>query len=124
MLPAELEPVEMHVIEQQLHAYGALTRDTNPIHLDPAFAATTPYGKCIAHGTLSLNALWRSIYKTFTAGASAMPTLNLDVKFSAPVFVGDSLTGGGRRVSDDSNRYEVWVKVGERVVISGELTVE
>jgi len=38
-------------------AYAEITGDFNPIHVDPAFAATTAMGGVIAHGTLS--ARWR-----------------------------------------------------------------
>ena len=102
-----------------LVAYGPLTRDSNPIHLDEAFAATTAYGRRIAHGTLSLNALWRAIDATFSREIAAR--VAVDVRFTAPVFVDETLIAGGERSRDDV--YDVWVKAADRVVISGTLTL-
>lgn len=116
-LPAHLTEASMVVRQSMLVAYGPLTQDSNPIHLDEAFAAATPFGRRIAHGTLSLNALWRAIDATFPRDVAAR--LDLDVRFTAPVYVDETLTGGGRLAQDDC--YEVWVRAGERVVIAGTL---
>ncbi|MEO8038100.1 MAG: MaoC family dehydratase [Betaproteobacteria bacterium] len=115
---AHLVEASLRITRAMLVAYGSLTRDSNPIHLDEAFAASTPYGRCIAHGTLSLNALWQSIDATFTAEMTARAAV--DIRFTAPVFVGEILVGGGERVGD--GRYEVWVKTSDRLVISGNLS--
>ncbi len=120
-LPAALVETTLQVARPMLVAYGELTGDSNPIHLDPAFAATTAYGRCIAHGTLSLNALWQSIGATFDAATAAC--LDLDIRFTAPVFVGEVLTGGGTLLPGTGGRYDVWVRAGDRTVIAGELDV-
>lgn len=117
--PARLREGVLQVSRDMLVGYGPLTRDSNPIHLDESFAATTPYGRCIAHGTLSLNALWRAIDATFAPEVAAQ--VELDVRFSAPVFVGERLVGGGTRNAEGV--YEVWVRAGDRVVIEGTLRV-
>lgn len=118
-LPAHLVEATLTVRQEMLVAYGPLTRDSNPIHLDEAFAATTTYGRRIAHGTLSLNALWRAIDATFLPEIAAR--VAVDVRFTAPVFVDESLTGGGELA--ESGVYSVWVRAADRVVISGTLTV-
>ena len=103
--PDTLVEATLDIEHPMLVAYGALTCDSNPIHLDAGFAATTPYGRCIAHGTLSLNVLWQSIAATFDMASAAC--LDLDIRFSAPVFVGERLVGGGTRVPGTDTRYEV-----------------
>ncbi len=70
--------------------YAEITGDYNPIHLDPEFAAKTPMGGVIAHGTLSMNLIWRHI--ELNHGRSALQGAQLDIKFVAPVRVGDTLT--------------------------------
>lgn len=69
-------------------AYARLTEDFNPLHVDPAFAAATPMGGVIAHGTMSLAlALMAAVEAHMGEG----DILELDVRFVAPVRVGDSV---------------------------------
>lgn len=114
-----LHRATLAVSEEMLAPYGALTRDGNPIHTDARFAARTPYGRCIAHGTLSLNALWRSIEASFPPEVAAQA--EIDVRFTAPVFPGETLTGGGARRPDGT--WDVWVRAGERTVVNGTLVM-
>jgi 3-hydroxybutyryl-CoA dehydratase len=118
--PVRLVEARLTVRQEMLVAYGPLTRDSNPIHLDEAFATTTAYGRRIAHGTLSLNALWRAIEATFSREIAAR--VAIDVRFTAPVFVDETLVAGGERNRDGG--YDVWVKAGDRLVISGTLTLQ
>ncbi|WP_226575768.1 MaoC family dehydratase [Acuticoccus sediminis] len=67
-------------------AYAELTDDFNPIHLDESFAAATPLGRTIAHGTVSLAHLMRHLRDHL--GAARTEGGELDIRFRAPVFVG------------------------------------
>jgi 3-hydroxybutyryl-CoA dehydratase len=42
------------VTQARIDLYAKASGDYNPIHVDPAFAATTPFGGTIAHGMLIL----------------------------------------------------------------------
>lgn len=42
------------VTEDRIKAYAELTGDYTPVHLDEAYAATTPFGTRVAHGLLGL----------------------------------------------------------------------
>ena len=39
--------------ERDVQLFAAVSGDVNPVHLDAAFAATTQFKSCIAHGMLS-----------------------------------------------------------------------
>ena len=108
----------MTVGEAQVQAYAELSGDHNPLHLDEAFARTTPHGRRIAHGTLSLNLLWQSIDQTFGNAEG----FSLEVRFLKPVYLGDTVTTGSDGSQDADGRLEVWVRNqhGE-TVISGSL---
>jgi acyl dehydratase len=106
-LPDSLTIVTSVVRPAMIEAYARLTRDYNPIHLDPAFAARTPFGRPIAHGTLSLNLLVQAATQTF--GAAAMRGAEFNVRFLRPVFADDVLTASGVRQSAGSQDYAIMV---------------
>lgn len=86
----EIGPRE--VTQEDVERFADLTRDHNPVHLDPAFAATTPYGRTIAHGMLTLSlalGLWAE--KGVTRDSLVALVSLEDVRFLKPVFPGDSL---------------------------------
>lgn len=64
--------------------------DVNPVHLDPAFAATTPFGECIAHGMLS-GAIISAALAMALPGPGTI-YLGQSLRFSLPVKAGDTLT--------------------------------
>ncbi len=115
-MPQDLEPVSLQITQPRINAYAEITRDPNPIHLDTGFAATTEMGGIIAHGTLSLNLLWRSLAQTF--GADACEGAEMDVRFVRPVRVDDVVTASGSRDAADPGRYLVQVsnQAGEPVI--------
>src|SRR3989304_4081433 len=44
---------EKTVTAEDVQRFGGGTGDTNPLHRDPAYAAKTRFGQCIAHGMMS-----------------------------------------------------------------------
>src|SRR5690606_28192685 len=87
--------------------YAELTNDFNPLHVDREFAASTPMGNTIAHGTLSVNLIWLSLERTL--GSAALEHIDLDIRFLKPLFADDTVSAGGRRIPDDQYTFEVWV---------------
>jgi acyl dehydratase len=103
-----LQSVSLTADPEVIRAYAELTDDFNPIHLDPAFAATTAMGSCIAHGTMSICLLWKALFRTFGDGAGTRVTL--DVRFVKPVHAGETIHAGGELQDDKSGCYTVWVR--------------
>ena len=58
--PHERFAVEVTLTPAMVAAYAAAAGDTNPVHHDPTFAATTRYRRLIASGTHTTNATCRS----------------------------------------------------------------
>jgi len=69
-------------------SYASLLGDTNPIHLDAEFAASTPFKRPIAHGMLSAGL----IPTVFGAQIPSCVYVQQSLQFKRPVFVGDSVT--------------------------------
>jgi len=75
---------------EDVRAFATLSGDTNPVHLDEAYAASTPFGRPIAHGMLSVS-LISAILGNDLPGQGTV-YLGQDVKFKAPVYIGDTVT--------------------------------
>ena len=114
-LPNTLKPVSLTISQALIREYAELTQDFNPLHLDAVFAAATPMGGIIAHGTLSMNLIWQSLSETLGERAQQA---TLDVKFIKPVRVGDRVTAQGHADDAVPGRYVVWVQnqLGEKVI--------
>ena len=71
-------------------AFADLTGDRNPVHLDPEFARTTPFRRCIAHGLLGLALVGGLAWKAPRAHTLAFLELR-EWHFRAPIFPGDAI---------------------------------
>ena len=78
------------ITNQEVEAFAAISGDHNPLHLDPAYAATTPFGECIAHGMLTGALISAAIAMQLPGPGSVY--LSQTMQFRAPVFLGDTLT--------------------------------
>ena len=86
------------ITETDLALFAAVSGDFDPIHVDEAYARTTPFGRRIAHGGLSL-ALLSTVSALISRRARDRGSRGTSVSFGydrirflAPVFVGDTLT--------------------------------
>lgn len=103
-----IQSATLHVDHATIRDYAEMTDDFNPVHLDEAFAANTPMGGVIAHGTMSVCLLWQALYRSF--GAAAFEALDLDIRFVKPVRAGETITAGGSPVDGDPGKLDVWVR--------------
>ncbi len=74
----------------EVEAFAGLSEDFNPLHLDSAFAATTPFERPIVHGML-LASLFSGLLGQQLPGKGAV-YLGQSLSFKQPVFVGDEVT--------------------------------
>ncbi len=123
--PGMSESYTHTVTEADIQKFGEISGDTNPVHFDEAFAATTPFKTRIAHGVLS------SAYISTVLGMK-MPGpgtifMQLLTRFKAPVRIGDTVvaTCTVREVIPEKRRvgFDCVCKVGETVVVEGEALV-
>ncbi|MCK9356408.1 MAG: MaoC family dehydratase [Dehalococcoidia bacterium] len=82
------------VVQADIQRYAEASGDFNPIHIDPAFAATTPLKGTIAHGMLVLAYLSEMLVRAF--GEAWDSTGGLSLRFRNPARPGDRLTVSGR----------------------------
>ncbi|WP_088345219.1 MULTISPECIES: MaoC family dehydratase [Rhodomicrobium] len=82
------------VSEEDIIAFAELTGDTNPIHLDEAYAAGTMFKTRIAHGALTAGYI-STILGTLLPGPGAI-YISQSLNFRAPVHIGDEVTATAR----------------------------
>jgi acyl dehydratase len=108
--------------------FAALTGDAHPIHYDPAYAASTRFGRCVAHGLLltSLTALGASSLSA-QLHDSMVALLEQTTRFVSPAFAGDVLVAthevAERQVRDGKGtgrvRFAVALRRGDEVILEG-----
>lgn len=78
------------ITKEDIAHFGACSTDTNPMHFDEDYAATTQFGRCIAHGVISLS-LCGAVLGMQLPGLGTVH-LGQEVTFKKPVFPGDVIT--------------------------------
>jgi 3-hydroxybutyryl-CoA dehydratase len=103
----EVAPLTRQLTQPMLNAYAGASGDHNPIHIDEAFARTTPMGGTIAHGMLVLSFISEMMTAAF--GERWLASGSLDVRFRAPARPGDSVTARAtqQEPKDGRLRYAV-----------------
>ena len=109
------------ITETDIDAFAALTGDTNPVHLDSEYAAITPFKARIAHGMLSAG-LISTVLGTQLPGPGCI-YLEQQIKFKAPVFIGDTLMATVTVEDINQRRSRVSLKtqcfVNTKLVVDG-----
>ncbi|MFB6286861.1 MAG: MaoC family dehydratase [Candidatus Bipolaricaulia bacterium] len=106
--------------------FAAIVGDHNPLHLDEDVAREGPFGARIAHGSLTA-ALVSSVLGTELPGPGTI-FLEQQARFSAPVYVGDTVTARVEVVDWDEEKRRMRLKTvcengsGE-TVLTGEALV-
>ena len=113
------------VAEADIVAFAAVTGDTNPVHLDADYAATTPFGERIAHGMLSAGYI-SAVLGTTLPGPGAV-YLSQNLKFKRPVKIGDEVTARVTVGEIDATKARVTLAtvclVNGKPVVDGEAVV-
>ena len=78
------------VTDELVRKFAEVSGDYNPIHLDEEFASKTRFGRRIAHGMLS-GAFISAVLGNEFRGQKIV-YLSQTMKFTAPVFLGDTVT--------------------------------
>jgi len=81
---------EYTISDEMIRAFAQASGDTNPLHLDEAYAATTQFGRRIAHGMLTASFISAVLANDLPGPGTIY--LGQEVKFKAPVFIDDVIT--------------------------------
>lgn len=106
--------------EDDIRRFIEITGDTNPLHVDEEFAASTRFGGRILHGMLTASLL-STMVGMLLPGAGAIYR-SQTIRFLLPVRPGDTVTAHFvvRSVDRERHRLEIdtWIEneAGERVL--------
>jgi acyl dehydratase len=79
------------ITEADIVAFAGLTGDYNPMHTDAEYMKTSAFGQRIAHGMLSLSYAVGQAYQLGFMERTVLAFRGLEMKFSLPVYIGDTL---------------------------------
>jgi acyl dehydratase len=85
------------VTEESVRSFAALTGDYNPLHFDAEFAAGTKFGRLVAQGGLTTGILHALVAMEMPGPGTVF--LSQSWKFTAPVYIGDTITARAEVVS-------------------------
>lgn len=115
------------ITDEMVRSFATLTGDTNPVHLDETYAASTRFGKRIAHGMLAASLISAALANDLPGPGTVY--LSQTLQFKAPVYLGDTVTAviEVKAVREDksiatltttcTNQNNVTVLEGEAVVL-------
>ncbi len=78
------------ISDEMIRAFADLTGDTNPVHLDDAYAAGTRFGRRIAHGMIAASLISATLADDLPGPGTVY--LSQTLQFKAPVYPGDTIT--------------------------------
>jgi acyl dehydratase len=75
---------------EHVEGYARCSGDRNPLHFDAPFAARTKFGRLVVQGGLTTGLLHALVATDLPGPGSVF--LSQNWKFTAPVFIGDTIT--------------------------------
>ncbi len=122
-LPDTLPVLRCPVDQARIDRYAEASHDFNPIHVDPEYAKTGPFGRTIGHGLMTL-AFVSEMLNRWSGGAFDSCG-EIDITFIAPVFAGDvvevtgEVEGKVERDGEECVRVKLLVTAGARQILAG-----
>jgi len=89
--------------------YAEITGDYNPLHFDEAFAAKTKFQRLVVQGGLTTGIL-NALVATDMPGPGTV-FMSQNWKFTAPVYIGDTITGEAEVLSVHASKPVTQLKI-------------
>jgi acyl dehydratase len=98
--------IERTLTQTEFDAFAALSGDDNPIHVDAVYAASTPFGRPVAHGVM-LYSILRGLADRLRPG---WRLIEQDIMFPAPTYAEERLRFSATIQHADDSRARVHVE--------------
>ena len=114
---------QLTLTAEHVRKYSEISGDFNPLHFDEAFAAQTRFGRLVVQGGLTTGLLHALVAMDMPGPGSVF--LSQNWKFTAPVFIDDTITAAAEVVSVHPSKpvTQLAIKVTRQngeVVLEGE----
>jgi acyl dehydratase len=113
------------VTHKDIAGFAALSGDHNPLHVDAAYAASTPFGKVVVHGFF-LGSLVSQLVGMQLPGKRAL-LMKEALEFKEPVFVGDTVAIEGEVTAKSESTHiltiDIQIHVESKKVATGVLFI-
>lgn len=119
------ESLSREVTSALIKAFSEVSGDSNPLHLDEDYAATTRFGERIAHGALTASFISAAL-GTVMPGLGTV-YISQTVRFVGPVKIGDVVETKIEVIGRDAQKNNVSLRtschVASKMVVDGEAIV-
>jgi len=107
----------------KVQTFADLTGDYNPLHFDESFTAKTKFKRLVVQGGLTTGLLHALVAMEMPGPGTVF--LSQNWKFTAPVFIGDTITAEAEILSIHENKPVTQLKIkvireSEETVLEGE----
>ena len=109
LVPGQKAKRSQTLTAEHVAGYAELTGDYNPLHFDETFAAQTRFGRLVVQGGLTTGLL-HALVATDLPGPGTV-FLSQDWRFTAPVFVDDTITAAAEVLSVHESKPVCQLKV-------------
>ena len=111
---------------EDVEAFARISGDDNPVHLDDQYAATTRFGKRIAHGILTASVISALLANDLPGPGTVY--LSQTLTFKAPVYLGETVTATAELIGYRADRRIATFKTtchnqDGKLVLEGEAVV-
>ncbi|HET9745132.1 MAG TPA: MaoC family dehydratase [Chitinophagaceae bacterium] len=113
----------MTLTADHVKTFAELSGDYNPLHFDESFAANTKFKRLVVQGGLTTGLLHALVAMDMPGPGTVF--LSQNWKFTAPVFIGDTITAEAEVVSVHATKPVTHLKIkvtrhDEEIVLEGD----
>ena len=94
--------------QEDVQVFAEITGDTNPIHINEEYAASSAYGRTLVHGMYAASCFSRVLGTKFPGEGTV--TISRTFTFVRPVFVGETYTMTFKVLEIDPTEGQVSIK--------------
>ena len=111
------------VTEADIVNFAGISGDYNPLHFDEEFTSKTRFGRLMAQGGIAVGLIHALVAMDMPGPGTVF--LSQDWKFTAPVFIGNTITAEAEVVSVHASKPVCQLKVvirrqDDEIVLAGE----